>query len=77
MKSMINQQVPGIKQSTVNGIDSLIIHHSDKQDDHHFLTDFGYQMVMITNNDSQAVVEISSNFPKQQKGYKIIFPNEN
>jgi len=60
----------------VDGKPSITINDSALED-HHFLTEFSYQFLMITNDDDSAAIEISSNIPPEQKGYKVCYPAEN
>jgi len=63
MKAFVAQKFSGLRTTNVKGKSSVSINHSTSVD-YHFLTEFSYQMVMITNNNESAQVEIKSDFPK-------------
>ena len=77
MKGMAFQELKGINEYNLNDKSTVIIHDSAKENKHHFLTDFSYQMIMVTNDDESSFVEVSSNFSRNQKGYKVCYPPEN
>ena len=53
---------------------NMIIHHSTSKETGHFLSEFSYQMVMVSNNDEKASLEVASHWTSDQKGFEIVYP---
>jgi len=53
MKAFVAQKFSGLRTTNLKGKQSVSMNHSSSLD-FHFLTEFSYQMVMITNNDESA-----------------------
>ena len=77
MKGMINQKMAGIKTYQVKDRSQIAISDSQKGENRHFVTDFGYQFVMIKNEDPYGSLEVTSTINRNCRGYKILCPQEN
>ena len=74
MKGMINQKMAGIKTYQVKDRPQIAVSDAQKGEYRHFVTDFGYQFVMVKNEDPYGSLEVTSAINRNCRGYKILCP---